>query len=111
MGLQVRDVPPPLPDKMLPTKGKPDAFSKDIWKLNIHKRVSLQSNLLGNGRWRRVGRGGWKRKRFFGSFLAYPRKIISALQVSLAKTIIQFVHPSSKKEHDRVLSVTALLES
>lgn len=38
------------------------------------------------------------------------KKTSSALQVSLAKVIIQFAHPSSKEEPDGVLSVAALLE-
>ena len=46
---------------------------------------------------------------FGGFFLAHPKKTSSALQVSLAKMIIQFAHPSSE-ETDGVLSMAGLLE-
>ena len=54
-----------------------------------------------------------EKEEFGGLFLAHPKKkkkTSSALQVSLAKVIIQFAHPSSKEEPDGVLSVAALLE-
>lgn len=50
-------------------------------------------------------------KKKFGGSLGQSKKTPSlALQVSLAKMIIQFAHPSSKEEPDGVLSTAALLE-
>lgn len=51
-----------------------------------------------------------EKEEFGGLFLAHPKKTSSALQVSLAKMIIQFAHPSSKEETDGVLSMAGLLE-
>lgn len=63
-----------------------------------------------------AGGGGWMGgvrawgKKFGGSFGPIQKPPSLALQVSLAKMIIQFAHPSSKEEPDGVLSTAALLE-
>lgn len=51
----------------------------------------------------------WEKKKFSGSFGPIQKNPSLALQVSLAKMIIQFAHPSSE-EPDGVLSTAALLE-
>lgn len=63
----------------------------------------------GGGGWM-GGVRAWGKKKSLGGSWANPKTPSLALQVSLAKMIIQFAHPSSKEEPDGVLSTAALLE-
>ena len=63
----------------------------------------------GGGGWMGQGLEHGKKKKFSGSFGPIQKNPSLALQVSLAKMIIQFAHPSSE-EPDGVLSTAALLE-
>ena len=105
-GVSGREVLTLLPEKTI----YPEWGSLTPFQGHTDKRVTLQSN--GNGGWWGEAVRTWKRKSLGGSFWPIQKKkqTSSALQVSLAKMIIQFAHPSSKEEPDGVLSVAALLE-